>query len=150
MQQQSLRWQGALSSWVDLISPFSPPKRGGGNGLCVRFNMKARYGCNPFTQDNQSLPQSPLCLPLSHRSFGLRYSLFNLSLKQTPPLSQTCSQNRGWWITIHSWVINEAYCIHISSVIPIHSQDFPCKQTGVLHLTNEIFNMNFPRKHLSQ
>lgn len=113
-----------LPKWV-WFPLFLPKKKA--DGLHGRFSMKARYGCDPSTQDNQSLPQSPLCLPLSHRSLGLRYSLFSLSFKQTPPLSQTCSQHCGWWITIHSWVINEAYCIHISSVIPIHSQDFPCK-----------------------
>lgn len=113
-----------LPKWI-WLPPFLPKWRG--NGSHARFSTKAsQHGCDPFAQDNQSLLQSPLCLPLSHRSFGLRYSLFSLPLKQTP-LSQTCSQNYGWWITIHSWVINEAYCVHISSVTPIHSQDFPCK-----------------------
>lgn len=74
-----------LPTWIWSPKRIFLPKMNG-QGLTCEVQHEGQIRLHPSTRDNQSLPQSPFCLPVSHRSFSLRYSLFILSLKQTSPL----------------------------------------------------------------
>lgn len=95
-----------------------------------------------FSCTISNFPQSSLCLPLTHSSCGVRYSLFNPCSKTDIPFSpKPVLRTPGCWIILHSWVINEAYCIHISIIIPINSV-LPMQTNQIAEDTNGTFIVN--------